>query len=285
MTQASSRASKVLVAWDGSKAAATALPVAEALAKQLGAKAEVLFVARDARERDEQESARVAEAERMGFALSIEVGDVANEIVRITEEPGVLLVVLTTHGRELEPRYRLGSVAEKVVSRTTRPVLIVKPESATTAKPGVLKRLLVPIDGTPKTAAALHPVTQLAAALGASIDLLYVAEAKQKTPAERGSMTAPLYVDQPQHEWPEWAGEAIHRLAICCAGCPEEVPVRIFLVKDGVGDEIARFATANGSDAIVLVRRSRFQPGRAKVIRSVLSQTSSSIIVVGGEEI
>jgi nucleotide-binding universal stress UspA family protein len=285
MTHSAAVAPKVLVAWDGSPAAATALPVAQLVADQLGADVEALYVARDALEREEKGMARASEAKKLGFALRLEIGDAASEIVRITEEPRVLLVVLTTHGRELEHLHRLGSVAEKVVSRTTRPVLIVKPESLATANPGRIKRLLVPIDGTPKTAAALHPVTELAAALGASIDLLYVAEREHKAPAERGSMTAPRYVDQPQHEWPEWASEVIHRLAWRCAGCPEEVPVRIFLVQDGVGDEIARFATENQVSAVVLVRRSRFQPGRAKVIRSVLSQTSCFIIIVGGEEI
>jgi nucleotide-binding universal stress UspA family protein len=275
---------RVLVAWDGSPAAATAFPIAKLVSQQLGAELEALYVARDVREREEQAIALGDEVKRLGFALRVEDGDVAEEIIRSTKEPGVLLVTLTTHGRSLEPVHRLGSVAAKVVARTTRPVLLVKPES-TTSGPRPLKRLLVPVDGTPKTAAALHPVTELAAALGAAIDLLYVAGPDQQPPVERGSLTAPRYIDQPQHEWPEWAAEAIDRLATCCAGCPAEVQVRIFLAQGRIGDEIVRFATDNQSDAIVLVRRSRFQPNRAKVIRSVLSQTSCLLIIVGGEEI
>ena len=283
MTQ-SEPAPKVLVAWDGSNAASAALPVAEAVAAQLGADVEALYVARDEQELETQKRARMEQASGLGVALRFETGDAASEIIRATENPGVLLVALTTHGRELEPAYRLGSVAEKVVSHTTRPVLIVKPESASIAAPGDLKRLLVPIDGTPKTAAALHPVTELAASLGAAIDLLYVAGPDEKAPLERGSMTAPRYVDQPQHGWPEWATEVIQRLAACCAGCPEQVPLRIFLGKGDIGREIARFAAENHTDAIVLVRRSRFQPGRARIIRSVLSQTPCFVIIVGGEE-
>jgi nucleotide-binding universal stress UspA family protein len=260
-----------------------AFPVAQAVSEQLQADLEALYVARDAQEREEKSKGLIDETKRLGFALHLETGDAASEIVRWTEEPGVLLVALTTHGRGLERDYRLGSVAEKVVSRTTRPVLLVKPEGATA---GVrrLKRLLVPVDGTPKTAAALHPVTELAAALGAAIDLLYVTGRDQKAPTERGSVTAPRYIDQPQHEWPQWAAEVVHRLATCCAGCPPEVPVRIFLAQGEIGDEIERFAAENQSDAIVLVRRSRFQRDRAKVIRSVLQQTSCLVIIVGGEE-
>jgi nucleotide-binding universal stress UspA family protein len=281
MTQ-SKPAPKVLVAWDGSNAASSALSAAKLVAAQLGAEVEALYVARDEQELKAQKKARMALARGLGVALRFETGDAASEIVRATDKPGILLVALTTHGRELEPAYRLGSVAEKVVSRTTRPVLIVKPEGA--SEPGELKRLLVPIDGTPKTAAALHPVTELAAALGAAIDLLYVAGPDEKATSERGSMTAPRYVDQPQHGWPEWATEVIQRLAACCAGCPEQVPLRFFLAKGDIGEEIARFATENRTDAIVLVRRSRFQPGRARIIRAVLSQTPCSAIIVGGEE-
>jgi nucleotide-binding universal stress UspA family protein len=274
----------VLVAWDGSTAAATAIPLAKLVARQLQARPEILYVARDGADIEAQGSQRAEQAGRLGMDLRFRVGDAASEIIRATEEAGVILVALTTHGREFEGGYRLGSVTERVVAGTKRPVLIVRPESPTTREAAGLKRLLVPIDGTPKTALALHAVTELASALGAAIDLLYVAAPDQKPPEEPGSLTAPRYLDQPQHEWPQWAAEVIDRLATLCAGCPESVPVRIFLAEGDIGDEIARFARENQTDAIVLVRRSRFQPGRAKVIRSVLGQTSCSVIIVGGEE-
>ena len=120
---------KVLVAWDGSPAAATAFPVAKLVSQQLGTELEALYVARDVRERHEEASALRDEVRRLGFALRVEHGDAASGIIRRTEESGVLLVVMTTHGRGLERIFRLGSVAEKVVARTTRPVLLVKPES------------------------------------------------------------------------------------------------------------------------------------------------------------
>jgi hypothetical protein len=41
--------------------------------------------------------------------------------------------------------------------------------------------------------------------------------------------------------------------------CPGDIPVRMFLAQGDVGEEISRFAIENHIDAIVLVRRSRFQ--------------------------
>jgi nucleotide-binding universal stress UspA family protein len=283
VTQQAAVTPKVVVAWDGSPAAATAFSIAEAVARQLGARVEAVYVLRGEDDR-EQAHRQEEDARRFGASLRLLIDDAATQIIRVSEEPGVRLVTLTTHGREIESGYRLGSVAERVVARAMQPVLIVQPESSAVIGAAGIERLLVPIDGTPKTAAALQPVTELACDLGAAIDMLYVAASGQKPAEERGSMTPPRYLDQPQHDWPQWAAEAINRLARLCASCPESVPVRIFVAEGEVGDEISRFARENGTDAIVLVRRSRFQPDRAKVIRSVLSQTACSVIIVGGEE-
>jgi nucleotide-binding universal stress UspA family protein len=260
--------------------------VAQRIAGQLGAEVEALIVARDAADKESWQGKLGAEAERLGVSVRLVTGEPGAEIVRATERDGVCLVALTMHGRAVgEKGHRLGSVAKKVIASTVRPVLLVKPEAADARDAGPVRRLLVPIDGTPKTAAALQPVTQLAHDLKASIDLLYVADPRQKPPLERGSITAPLYVDQPQHEWPEWASEVERRLSEGCAGCPQDVEVRTYLARGDAGEEITRFARENGSDAIVLVRRSRFQPGRAKVIRAVLEGTTSYVIIVGcGEE-
>ncbi len=56
-----------------------------------------------------------------------ELGDAASEIVRFTEEQGVDLIVLGTHGRTGISHALMGSVAEKVVRRARCPVLTVRP--------------------------------------------------------------------------------------------------------------------------------------------------------------
>lgn len=149
------------------------------------------------------------------------------------------------------------------------------------ANPCQSTRLLLPLDGTPTTAAALPPATRLASDLGASIDLLYVANHKQAAQVEPGSMGAPRYVDQPQHEWPAWKREFIHRLCTLCAACPPDVPVQAFLRASAVGAEIVGFAIEHDEDAIILVRRSRFERGRAPVLRAVLAHAPCPILLIG----
>jgi nucleotide-binding universal stress UspA family protein len=300
----------VLVALDGSLAAATALPIALAVAAQLGADCEVLHIVSDtglvaglgrpfAKEFEaltgvklwpdalESTVRRWQAFAGPGNALAhievrLDAGDPAAGILRASADPLVTLVVLTTHGYIIEPGRSLGRVAEQVIAGTTQPILLIRPEVTPMAiQPrGALQRLLLPLDGTPTTAALLAPATALASRLGASVDLLYVADVGTP-PDEPGSIGAPQYVDQPQHEWPQWANEVITRLAEACAQCPPNVPLRTFLAQGDAGEAITRFAAEHASDAVVLACRSRLEPGRAAVLRAVLDQTPCPVLIVG----
>lgn len=276
----------ILVAWDGSPAAATAFALAKTVAAQLDGYIEALHIQSPAAVDSSLVDAVRAAADKLdGVELRVRVGEPAAEIIKASQEEDVSLIVMTHHGRDIEPRRGMGHVAEDVVRGTHQPVLLVNPEVAIGRGSGNLKRLLLPLDGTPQTAVALRPAAELAARLGARVDLLYVAPPEQARPSERGSMAAPRYVDQPQHEWPEWAGEAIRRLALSCAGLPSSVDVQMFMTQGSVGEEIIRFACEHGSDAIVMVRRSRMQPGRARALREVLQRAPCPILLLGGPEI
>lgn len=275
---------KVLVAWDGSPAAATAFPIARAVADQLSARVEVLHVHPLAlSEVDFDKLAHQEWVDLTGVGLHVVVDEPSAGIIRAAEDPRNALVVLTTHGRTVEVGRKLGSVAQDVVIHARRPVLLVRPEAATELPVQPIKRLLLPLDGTPKTATALQPVTEFAAKLGASIDLLYVTN-RARPSEEQGTITVPRYIDQAHHEWPSWAQEVVERLMVCCAACPPEVSLRVFLAHGDIGQEIASFAAAHRTNAIVLVRRSRLQSGRARILRAVLDLTPCPVLLVGGPE-
>jgi len=274
----------VLLALDGSPAAATAVPLARTVADQLGAAVEILHVAGDERP-DPDLWQRLHVELQPGEALQIRshAGEPASAIVRAARAPGVDLVVLTTHGRVVEPGRSLGRVAQAVIAHTTAPVLLVRPEAieAADSPRAPVRRLLLPLDGTPTTSTALRPAIDLAGRLGASVDLLYVASADEVSAHEPGSIGAPRYVDQPQHEWPAWADRVISHLSVCLGGRPEGLSIQVYLVAGHVAEEIARFATEHHSDAIVLVRRSHLEVGRARVLRAVLDRTPCPVLMVG----
>jgi nucleotide-binding universal stress UspA family protein len=268
----------VVLALDGSPAAATAVRPARALAQQLGLPLRVLHASPQPlpdHELRERLALDPKEFDRVDIELA--VGEPAECILRATADPAVQVVVLTTHGRIIEPGRRLGSVATKVIADTTDPVMLIRPEAPAPRTP--LKRLLLPVDGAPKTAYALRPATDLACSLGASVDVLYVAAPGSRR-EELGKIEVPRYVDQPHHEWPNWAQEIAEQLCACAKVAPE-VPIRVFLGQGPIGPEIARFALEHEHDAIILVRRSHFEPGRARVLRAVLDMTSCPILLVG----
>jgi nucleotide-binding universal stress UspA family protein len=277
--------SKVLVALDGSPAAATALPWGRVIAAQLGIPVTILHVASDP-------VPGLALAERLrgtlqaGESVEMRAGadDPAAAILDTAADPAVALLVLTTHGRDIEPGRGLGGVAEAVIASVVRPVLLVRPETAACGgmPPHALHRLLFPLNGTPTTAAALAPAVALARQLDASIDLLYVGNRQRGGRAERGSIQGPRYVDRPYYEWPLWARELREWFCTCCAQGPVPVPVRAFYAQGAVGAEIVRFVVEQAADAVVLVRRSRLEPGHAPVLRSVLGQTPCPILLLSG---
>lgn len=118
-----------------------ALEFARRLAEQVKAKIYLLYVV-DMRGPVPPETwpevKEVAERSMRGIAhkwlegtvaseVVIRAGDAADEVVRAEEDLNVDLVVMATHGRTGEEYKHLGSVTERVVRESTRPVLTLRP--------------------------------------------------------------------------------------------------------------------------------------------------------------
>jgi nucleotide-binding universal stress UspA family protein len=65
---------------------------------------------------------------KVSYDTFVRVGDPADEIAKVADEIGADLLVIATHGRSGVPRLLLGSVAERVLRESKRPLLIVKPQ-------------------------------------------------------------------------------------------------------------------------------------------------------------
>ena len=271
MVAASAGLKRIVVPWDGSPEAATAFPVAGLLARQLGVHTEILQFGSEPAASDLRSAVSSLGLDEPDWTPKQVVGEVTPGILEATRDPDVVLVVLTTHGYKAHGP-ALSKVTQRVIVESQKPVLIVRPEAP--APPHEFKRLLLPVDGTPGTAAGLRPATELAKLLGASIDLLHVA-APQTRAAERGMIRAPRYVDQKQHEWAAWGNETIDRLS----NCPPEVPVHVYLDSGEVGVAIQRFLEEHQTDAAVLVRRSRLQKGKALTLRAVLASATCPVLI------
>lgn len=137
----------IVIPLDGSDAAAGILCKAEELAKLTGAEISLLRVVQihpfpgvnakeleeKAVERAEEYLATVVESlsgKNLKITTHIRVGHPAEEILEHMDNYGDLLL-MTTHGRGGLTRWAMGSVADRVIRKITKPVMIVRPTCTT----------------------------------------------------------------------------------------------------------------------------------------------------------
>jgi nucleotide-binding universal stress UspA family protein len=267
----------VLVPLDGSIHATVAVPVARGLAELYHGTLAVLHVT------DEVlvsaaliDRVKLSSEDVRGLVVERRSGAAAAVIVQEAAERGAALIVMCPQVRADIGLRALGSVAAAVLRTAPCPVVLVPP--ARGLKPWALRRLLVPHDGTPTSAATIGPASHLASIATAELVVLHVATPGTERPTEPVTLMCPRYVDQPQHEWPAWALEFLDRLR-AVGGVRNRVDIRLAVAQGEVGSAIVDFARHNDCDLIVLGWRGSLEPDRAQAMRRVIRETRSPVIV------
>ncbi len=196
--------SNVVVPLDGSEFAERALPWARTIIRRSGGSLRLVHVhvplriptcsevigprvgerlrqmAADA-ERQEHEYLQVA-----GSGLDTDSGVVSTAVLRgpiassVTDHAateGATLIVIATHGRPPLDRVRLGSITDDIVRRCQIPVLIIRGEDHALAGRDLdprIQRVVVPLDGAPRSERALDHAAELAQLFGAEVLLVRV---------------------------------------------------------------------------------------------------------------
>ena len=183
----------ILVPIDGSLMAEAALPAAAFLAEKLGARVTLMHVvekhapeavhgqphltnAGDAERYLKDVSGRCF-SKRVRVECHVHtnhVDDVAGSIVAHADELQHDLVIMCSHGRGAALHLFLGSIAQSVIARGSRPVLITHPTAEGTPPIFSCRHILVPLDENPEHAQALPVSKELAKACGATLHLTYV---------------------------------------------------------------------------------------------------------------
>ena len=150
---------RVMIPLDGSSASEEALPIGMAIARRAGAEVVLVHVPDQTGAADgvpNDYPARVLSEREAGRDVRVEIrrlpGPVTDELVVFARSADVDLVVMTSRGRGGMKRALCGSVADAVIRRSDRPVLLVKrnPESPVPSAAGAapFRRVLLPVDGT-----------------------------------------------------------------------------------------------------------------------------------------
>ncbi|MCC6792852.1 MAG: universal stress protein [Thermomicrobiales bacterium] len=199
--EGTSRIAHALVPIDGSSLAEQAIPYAQSLVGSnghitllrvlgqpesvydpLGATlltgAELLVQAREQAERE-----LLAAQARWGtegyapITMVTLVGDPVEEILNAARDRSADVIVMASKGRGAFGRLTLGSVTDRVTRTSTLPVLVIRSNDALVdlSRP-LLRRMVVPLDGSDRAMAALPVAATLAKQLHASVHLVTVAD-------------------------------------------------------------------------------------------------------------
>ena len=195
-------------------------------------------------------------------------------ILAYAEDVDVDLIVMGTHGRRGLHRMLIGSVTEEVVRKAPCPVLTVRTRAQAAPQKDV-HRILVPIDFSEASVAALRHAKEIALTYGAEIDLLHVVR-EIAYPSAYGFEPAHFSMD----EFLDRAESKLGELA------QDEIGVEHAMVEATVGDPatgILDYVSANDCDLVVLATHGRTGVERfliGSVAERVLRRAPTPVFVV-----
>ncbi len=288
---------KIIVPLDGSSTAEAALPYAEEMAARLGSELVLLFV----KEHHDYYSNNIFQAyldymtqkamvammpylkdrenQQVNISNKVMTGNPAEEIIKFAESVKNSQIIMATHGQSgLSIRFPLGSVADKVVRGTTRPVGLIRAEKDKPAvrKPISLKKILAPTDGSKESETSLPYVKDLASRLSAEVTFFNVLSNEinetPKTSKREGPSTARTkinkYLDKLVRDFQKSGVSARYEVADA---------------KQGIGESINQYTTKNEMDLVIMATHGDAGPLRwilGKVSDKVLSEGNTPILLI-----
>jgi nucleotide-binding universal stress UspA family protein len=244
----------VLAAIDTSAAATPVLATARTIGKLYHARVEAIHM-----DGEHAETVR-ALAESAGMKLRLVEGQSPTDLIAALEhDDDIVAVVVGARGLPMGPR-PVGHIARAILTELRKPLVIVPPEARTRG----IARVLVPLDGTHASAAALASVIKLAVAEEVEVVVLHV----------HHGLSVPRFCDQTQHETAAWSGEFLAR------NCPYAKDAKLKLRTGVPGESVMQVAVNDGADLVALSWSQDFSPDRAAVVRDVLERSSIPVLLV-----
>lgn len=184
---------RILVPLDGSASAETGIPYAVALHRAFGSEIVLFRVVEAAPNRpglfSESMGWRLAEAEGQSYLTKITgklrdegievrtdvaAGNAASEILDAIRRWDAELVVLTSHGSGSASAFSCGGTASKVISTADTSFLLLRTNPGEEPPEKSLERIVVPVDGSPRSEWALNLAAQIARSSSLELALVHV---------------------------------------------------------------------------------------------------------------
>jgi len=206
---------------------------------------------------------------RTGVDISVDVVDrpAAKAIVEYASQKPVDLVVIGTHGASGFEHLVLGSVTEKVLRRSNRPVLTVPPRAQVTSSLP-FKRIICPTDFSSSSLAALQAAFSLAEEGDAALMLLHVLE-----DPDENELFVPRTYDVHHHRELREQHVTQHLASLVPDSAREWASPRIRVVAGKPYEEILRVAHEENADLIVIGVQ-----GRSPMDLMVFGSTTNQVV-------
>ena len=273
----------ILVPLDGSGIAAGSLGCATWLAARLQARLHVLSATPHERPaREELARLRVPETQWPLVTLHQAPADPEDAILAAVARHDIALVVMTACGQTAEAPAPAGSDASPIVGHVTRaiierspvPVLLLPPNYRETLP---WERVLVPVSGEAEPDEALALAVRMAHALDLAVHVAHVADpdASDESLAARAR-----YADALHHEYPRQLEEFVSHCLPYCAPEERRRIADIALCRGNVAAELLALIERTPVSLLVIGWRGRFVTGHARVLRRLIQEVTSPVLLV-----
>ena len=312
---------RILVPVDGSDNASAVLPFAGVIAKAVGARVELLRITENledvlrthvghleedvlasgdvsidnwdqvqaSHDQDALHSLETLAQSLTDDGVTVETkvvqGDAAHEIIEAADAVPDTLVAMSTHGRSGVTRWLLGSVTDKVVHHASTSTLVVRGKNVHSDEGHAsLTRVILPLDGSPISEAAIPHAEALAKTLGVGITVIRAASLG--TYASFGVEQSIAYPDDYSSQVQEAAADYAEEVAkaIRLRGVTEvDVHVPDGTPQDSILSEVGE----TGDKLVVLGSHGRSGPSRwvlGSVADQVVRHSPGPVLVVRRED-
>ena len=233
------------------------LSSASAIASLFSASVEALHVG-------EERAAVAAAAQEAGVTLRTVAGGTVEVLARAAAAEDVAAVVIGARGTSAGKR-PAGSTAVALVTSLEKPVAVVPPDAAV-ERP--IESVLVPLDGTAPSAAALQEIVELAANAELQIVVAHVQQER----------SLPAFSDHLPHEVRAWSEEFIARY------CPFATDAALELRVGEPHEHLLDILRRSRCDLVALGWSQDLARGRAAVVRRMLAESPVPVLLTPASE-
>jgi nucleotide-binding universal stress UspA family protein len=288
---------QILLPLDGSQAAEMVFPYVTEIASRFGSRITLTRVIESNTPDDEREARSYLKDSREKIKtlmkqwqardesevrLTVLTGNPAIEILNHAGKTGCNLIAVASRGESKEGQWPLGNVAAKILRASNAPVLLVRksvgePEMR---QKSIIKKILVPLDGSKWGEAALTWAESLAKMLEAEIVLFRVIQPSKLLPSEAAG-----FAWAPTREFEATVKNSIVDYLNRIKGpLQKRVPNISLAITEGFpADQIIDYSEANSVDLITMSTHGRSGIGRwvyGSVTDKVLHAGEKPILVV-----